>query len=77
MWMQKSNKISYMRKRLCLDSWYMCLWDWRIIGNIIYDSVFTYDEVKDVVAKSETAPVNFNDEKSAYKMNYYIVHIFY
>ena len=41
--------------------------------SLIDDSVITCDEIIDT---AETMPINSNDEKSSYKMDYYIWHTF-
>ena len=46
--------------------------------NIISDLVVTWDDIIDVVTKSDAISINFNDKKKAtYKMDYsYISHTF-
>ena len=47
------------------------------LKSIIGDSVIACDEIIDAVAKSDTIPINLNDKKPTYKMDYhYILHTF-
>ena len=41
--------------------------------SLIVDSVITCDEV---IGTLDTVPINSNDEKATYKVDYYILHIF-
>ena len=78
MWLWKPNKKHGCKKGYIWNpSKYACEID-NYSKNIISDLVATWDDIIDVVTKSDAISINFNDKKKAtYKMDYsYISHTF-